>query len=449
MTASISVATDGAGKTHLDVLEAPRWSCALGGALTTALGVYGVVPILHSGAGCGLGQQFGMTYASGENAGGALGGTGTPCSCLVEEHVVFGGEPKLRSLIKSTTELVKGDLFAVVSGCVPSLIGDDTDAVVREFKETASVIHIKAPGFGGTSYLGYELFFEAVATQLLEPRAVEKGTINLLGVVPCQHLFWKGILSTLKATFAKIGVQANIIFTEFDGIRNLHKLPAAELNVVLSPWNGHRAAAALEQRFGTRWITFPQVPVGPKQTTKLLRAVAKSLGLEPQQVERAIAEEERHAYRFAEYFGDGLILALPHAYFAVVADSPTAIGITQYLANEVAYLPDIVILTDNPPESSRASIEHELTEQLEVANKPDIMFESDSHRIRQLLKNRNFLFLLASSLEKITAGEEYGAMHHAIAFPSYDRLVLDKSYAGYRGGLALMEELTSKWVGPL
>jgi len=40
-------------------------------------------------------------------------------------------------------------------------------------------------------------------------------------------------------------------------------------------------------------------------------------------------------------------------------------------------------------------------------------------------------------------------MHHSIAFPSYDRLVLDRTYAGYRGGLALVEELTSKWVGPL
>jgi len=133
----------------------------------------------------------------------------------------------------------------------------------------------------------------------------------------------------------------------------------------------------------------------------------------------------------------------------VVADSPTAIGVTQYLANEIAYIPDIVILSDDPPESARASIVHELTEGLEIVNKPEVVFEADAHRIRQKLKNRNFLLLLASSLEKITAGEEYGAMHHSIAFPSYDRLVLDRSYAGYRGGLALVEELTSKWVGPL
>ena len=445
----LASATETPREVQQPVLEAPRWSCSLGGALTTGLGIYGVVPILHSGAGCGLGHQFGMTYASGENAGGALGGTGTPCSCLVEEHVIFGGESKLRNLIKSTIELVKGDLFAVVSGCVPSLIGDDTNAIVREFDGKASVIHIKAPGFAGTSYDGYELFFEAVTDQFLQARPVEKKTINILGVVPFQHLFWKGTLPVLKATFAKLGVDANILFTEFGGVENLRRLPSAELNLVLSPWNGHRAAGKLEEKFGTPWYAYPAVPVGPKQTTRLVREVAKRLSLDQALVDRVIAHEEHHAYRFAEYFGDGLILGLPHAYFAVVADTPTAIGVTLYLTNEIAYIPDIVILADNPPEAARPAIVHELTDGIDVANKPEIVFEADSHKIRQKLKNRNFLFLLASSLEKITAGEEYGAMHHSIAFPSYDRLVLDRTYAGYRGGLALAEELTSKWVGPL
>jgi len=253
----------------------------------------------------------------------------------------------------------------------------------------------------------------------------------------------------VQATFAKIGVDANIIVTEFNGIDNLRRIPAAELNVVLSPWNGHRAAQAFERKFGTPWQSHPRLPVGPKQTTSLIREVAQALSLDKTLVDRVIAEEERHAYRFAEYFGDGLILGLPHAYFAVVADSPTAVGITQYLANEIAYIPDIVILADDPPESARPAIVRELTEGVDVVNKPEVVFESDSYRIRQKLKNRNFLFLLASSLEKVTAGEEYGAMHHSIAFPSYDRLVLDRNYAGYRGGLALVEDLTSKWVGPL
>jgi nitrogenase molybdenum-iron protein beta chain len=429
--------------------EAPRWSCALGGALTTTLGIFGAVPILHAGAGCGLGQQFGLTYAAGENAGGPQGGTNTPCSSLVEEHVIFGGEDKLRSLIASSLQLMKGELFAVISGCIPSLIGDDVDAVVREFRDQASLVHVKAPGFGGTSYDGYELLLEALVEQHVTPRPKVKGRVNLLGVVPYQHLFWKGELAVLKEELAAIGVEANILFTEFNGPELVRNLSEAELTVVLSPWNGHRVAEKLKQKFDIPWIAFPSVPVGGKQTTSFLRRVAAELGLDRGPVETSIRAAQRHSYRFLEYAGDGLILGLPHAYFAVVADAGTAIGITQFLTNEIAYLPDIVIIADGTPEAARAEVVRQLTEGLDIAGKPEIIFESDAHVIRQRLKGHHFLFLLASSLEKHTAGEEYGALHHSISFPSYDRLVLDTNYAGFRGGLKLLEELSSKWIGPL
>lgn len=432
-----------------EIAEAPRYSCSLAGVMGTVLGIFGGVPILHSGAGCGLGNQFGLTYASGENAGGPQGGTNTPCTCLVEEHVIFGGEEKLKDLIESTIELMHGDFFTVISGCVPSLVGDDVGSVVKQFSSKVPIVSVDAPGFGGNSYLGYELFFKAVIDQLLTKKPRQTGLVNIFGVVPYQHLFWKGDLAVIKQLFAKAGLEANIIFTEFAGLENLQKIPAAQLNLVLSPWNGHGIAETLQERFGTPFVSFPGVPVGPKETSRLLELVARALGAAEEPVARVIAAEERHAYRFTEYLGDGLILGLPHAYFAVAADSGTAIQVTKYLANEVAYIPDIVILTDNPPEASRAGIIRELTDGLETSLKPEVVFEIDAHLIREKLKGRNFLFLLSSSLEKNIAGEEYGAMHHSIAFPSYDRLVLDRSYAGYRGGLALMEELTSKWVGPL
>src|SRR5664279_3413433 len=92
-----------------DSIEAPKYSCALGGAYGTALGVYGLVPLLHSGLGCGLGQLFGQLYAGGQNAGGPVGGTSTPTTGLVEEHVIFGGEDKLKRLIESSAELMEGD----------------------------------------------------------------------------------------------------------------------------------------------------------------------------------------------------------------------------------------------------------------------------------------------------------------------------------------------------
>lgn len=103
--------------TYGEAVEAPRYSCALGGAYSTAVAAFGTVPVLHSGAGCGMGQLFGQQYAGGQNAGGPLGGTNTPCSCLMEEHVIFGGDNKLRNLIESSIELMNGEVFSFKTVC--------------------------------------------------------------------------------------------------------------------------------------------------------------------------------------------------------------------------------------------------------------------------------------------------------------------------------------------
>ena len=74
---------------------------------------------------------------------------------------------------------------------------------------------------------------------------------------------------------------------------------------------------------------------------------------------------------------------------------------------------------------------------------------TESHLIRQNLKNRPFLFLYASSLEAPTALEEYGACPITVSFPTMNRLILNRTYAGFDGGLTLFEETVSTFVGPL
>ncbi len=432
-----------------EIVEAPRYTCSLGGAYITTTGVYGAVPILHAGAGCGIAQLLGVFYAAGENAAGGQGGTSTPCTCLIEKHVIFGGEDKLRKLIDSTLQLMEGDLYVVISGCVPALIGDDAEAVVKEFKDRADVIYVNTAGFKGNTYDGYEDFLGDVADQLLEPLPKKKKVVNILGIVPFQHIFWKGDLNTVKELLAKIGVEANILFTQFDGVKRLKEIPEAELNIVLSTWNGHKTAEKLKEKFDQEYLSFPNVPIGPKQTTEFLRAVAKKLNVPKKDVEKVIAEEEKRAYRWVEYLTDAIIIGLPHPYAAFVGDTNTVIGITKFLANECGYLPEIIQITDEPPEGARERIRHELTDKIESAFKPDIIFEKDAFKIRENLRNRSFQVMLASSLEKWPAAKEFGVSHLSISFPMYDRVIVERTYAGYRGGTGLLEDLLSKYQGPL
>lgn len=37
-----------------NIIESPRFSCALGGALSTVTAIEGYVPIIHAGPGCGV-----------------------------------------------------------------------------------------------------------------------------------------------------------------------------------------------------------------------------------------------------------------------------------------------------------------------------------------------------------------------------------------------------------
>ena len=430
------------------VIEAPRYGCALSGAYESVIGLNSGVPILHSGAGCGISQLHGSSYAGGQNAPGDYGGTSTPCSCLVEEHVIFGGEKKLRDLIDSSIKLLNAELFVVISGCVPSLIGDDVDAVVSEFKDKAPIIHVKAPGFDGTSFEGYELFFEALADQLLTEKPKQKQLVNILGVIPYQHLFWKGELRAIKELLAKIGIEANILFTEFEALEKIEKIPAAEYNIVLSPWNGHRAAKKLEEKFGIPFISFPGVPIGPKQTSEFLRTVAEKLSVPSETVEDFIAKEERRIYRLMEYPGDNLLIAIPHAYFAVATDTNTAISITKFFTNEMGLLPDIIQITDNPPEEYRKRIIQELTSSEDIDYTPDVIFEVDSYKIRKNLQDRPFMILFGSSLESRLT-EELNTLHLTVTFPSYNRMVLGDNYAGYDGGPHLVENTRSLDLGPL
>ena len=429
------------------VIEAPRYGCALSGAYEAVVGLNGGVPLLHSGSGCGMSQLHGSSYAGGQNAPGDYGGTSTPCTCLVEEHVIFGGEKKLKDLIESSIKLLNAELFVVISGCVPALIGDDVDAVVSEFRDQVPIIHVNAPGFSGNTFEGYELFFEALADQLLTPKPKQKKLVNILGVIPFQHIFWKGELKTIKDLLEKIGIEANILFTEFETLEKIEKIPAAEYNIVLSPWNGHRAAKKLEDKFGTPFVSFPGVPVGPKQTSEFLRTVAEKLNVPSETVEGFIEKEERRIYRLLEYPGDNLLIAMPHAYFAVVADTNTAISVTKFLTNEIGLLPDVIQITDNPPEEYRKKILQEITSYEDVTYTPDVIFEVDSYKIKKNLEGRPFMILFGSSLESHLTGDF--TLHLTVTFPSYNRLVLGESYAGYDGGPHLVENAKSLSLGPL
>jgi nitrogenase molybdenum-iron protein beta chain len=278
---------------------------------------------------------------------------------------------------------------------------------------------------------------------------VEKKLVNILGLVPNQNVFWKGDLLNIREHLAKIGVETNTIFTDFDSLGAIERIPAAALNLVFSPWVGMEAAKKLKERFGTPFEEIGSVPVGPKATSDFLRTVARHLKITKKKVEPVIATEERATYQFTEYMAEMFMVAMPHSYFAVVGDSSTVTSFIRYGTNELGWNPKVAIVTDDPPEEYRDGIEKGLTTGLEGIFTPKVIFDYDSHRIRQILKQQPLQVILASSLEKYIAISENEAHHLSVSYPLYDRLVVERSYTGYKGGIRLLEDMSYNFAGPI
>lgn len=424
---------------------APRHSCALGGAYMATLATFGAVPILFTDVGCDFAQTIGASL----NGSGSRRDFHSVCSDPTEEREGAGGKETLRSLINSSIRPKRSELLAVVSGCVPSRIAVEVGTVVREFRHQVPIIHVEAAGFLGNSYVGYDQFFEAVIDQLLTHMPVKRMRVNILGIVPYQHVFWKGNLKVLKDLLENVGLSVNMIFTENNGVEALRQIPAAELNLVFSHWSGVPAAQKLEEKFGTPFAVIASVPVGPKDTSALLRFLARRMKLRRKAVERYIEAEELRVSRFKEDQAGSAQAPLCETRIGIVADSGTAIGLTRYGSNELGWLPDIVIISDDPPSGYREDIVNNLTRGLACTVPPAVYFEVDARRIRQLLKEHALHLVLASSLEKHVVEDEMQALQVSVAFPVHDRFIADRSYAGYRGGLALMEDVAYQNGAPL
>lgn len=437
------------------ILENPKYTCALGGALSVITNIYRTVPIIHAGIGCGLNQMLSYRTGGAQQGVGYVSGLSIPSSNLSERDVVFGGETRLREEIRSTIDLMDGDLYFVANGCIAGMIGDDVPGVVSEFsEEPVPVLYVNSSGFMGNTYFGYEAVFEAAIEQLIKPLPKEKGLVNILGFVPYQDIFWRGNLREIRRLLNKIGLKTNQVIGDFSGIEGLKKLSAAEYTIVVSPWVGRKTARLLEKKFGIPYINFPNIPVGPRDSSEFLHTIGKKLGISKSKIENIIAQEEKEAYEDINIIGDVCSRFSASLPFAVVSGSATAVGITRFLANEAGFTPNLVIINDDPPADTREKILERLKnlgDKNTVAEtggiNPKVVFEIDSYEIREHLKNNYFRVLFASAQERYEA-ESKKQVHLSVTFPADNRVVVRDTYTGYGGGISLIEDFLSKFVRP-
>ncbi|WP_446899733.1 nitrogenase component 1 [Clostridium sp. LBM24168] len=435
-------------------IEQVRYGCSLG-AIHSVFAIPKAIPITHCGPGCTQKQVTSISFYNGFQGGGYGGGSVIPSTNIREKEVVFGGEKRLRELIESTFKILKADLFVVMTGCIPDMVGDDCGAVVNEFqKEGLPVVYAETGGFKGNNFVGHELVVRAIIDQYVGnyDGDKEKGLVNVWSLLPYHNTFWKGDLTEIKRILEGIGLKVNILFgNKSAGISEWRTIPKAQFNLVLSPWLGLKIAEHLKDKYNQPYLHIPVIPIGAKETSKFLRKVVEFAGLNKVRAEQFIENERKEYYSYLEGFSDfyaEYFWGLPSR-FVVIGDSAYNLAITKFLVNQLGVIPMKQIITDNPPEKYRDGIVKEyknISDDISIG----VEFEEDSYIIHDKIKNIDFgnkpPIIFGTTWERDLAKQLKGYMVE-IGFPASYEVVISKSYVGYRGALTLLEKIYTTTVG--
>lgn len=422
------------------ILDQPRYKCALG-ALQTVHAITRTIPVLHAGPGCASKVS--------ENVGGSgyFSPNIFPCSNLSEKEIVFGGEKKLESTIENALKVIDADLYVVITGCSPEIVGDDAEEITRKFKDSdKKVIFASTPGFKGNNYRGHEWILNAIFEQYIEPaKEINKGQVNIFAGLPQHDPYWLGNLRALETLVSKLGLKPNTIFGYGRGIENIKKISSAEYNLLVSPWVDLENVKLLEKKFGTPFLHYPVLPIGAVETGKFLRAVGEFANVDKEKVEKIIKDEEGLYYYYIERFADVLLETRSMSRrFTVVSDSQYSLALTKFFVNDLGLLPAGQFITDDAPEKYRAAISEEFTK-LNDNIKAEVKFETDGYLIDADIKNTEYYgipFIIGSSWEKKVAEEVDGHFLN-VSWPVKEKLIVNSSYVGYEGGLKLIEDIYS------
>jgi nitrogenase molybdenum-iron protein beta chain len=436
-----------------DFLERPRRFCALGGALLAAESLPRTIPILHASMGCGGSIYWNQNGTTGYYGAGYCGGLAVPGSNVGEQEIVFGGLDRLEEQVGNTIELMDGDLYIVLTGCTADIIGDDIRPIVNQYRhEGVAIIGAETGGFHGDGYAGYDLVLVALADEYVEPKEKKNPKkVNLFGVVPGQDVFWRGNLLKLRALLSQLGLTVNSFFSENDTLDGIRSSGDAALNIVVSEFYGERAAERFKSLHGIPALRHP-FPIGPAGTADFLRAVGKALSLPKGKIEKLIQAENKRYFTYVERVADAFNDLDWQRYAVVIGDANYAPALTKFLADDLGWLPKLMVVTDEIEEAKKRLFE-EVIAGLESKYPVNIVYETDptemkthfwkyNPRVSERPYNDDFSpgFVVGSSFDREFAGD-IGADHLSVSYPVVNRVVLNRGYAGYEGGITLIEDL--------
>lgn len=160
----------------------PLWPCAMAGAVACLSGFRDVGVVIHGSSGC--------YYYPASILPGNIHGTQ-----ILEHEVIFGAEERILEVLTSLQG--RYELLALVSTCVPAIVGEDMEAILRGM----NAVIVDAPGFLGGMEKGYRRALDALEAKF-DP---EREGVNIDGLNPLDP-FYRGNLVEAERLLGKAGV---------------------------------------------------------------------------------------------------------------------------------------------------------------------------------------------------------------------------------------------------
>lgn len=408
--------------------------CKMFGAYATVAGVRKALPLLHSACGCQYYIRACMLLHDGIDPV-------ILTSDISQQEVIFGGEDRLRDSIQACQTAYDPDLIVVLSGCAPSLVGDDIQAVADSVQEQirADIVAVDSAGFQGDQTSGFkDVTLKLLARYAQDKPARKKNVVNLIGLIPGYDYRWRFDILSLTETLAVAGLQINAVLGGFSTLQQLETVGSAELNIVLSDIRGLEIAEYLHQRFGTPYIHPLYLPIGAKSTKDWLAAIAKQVSDFDW---RAVEQQLEEAIQPFEYIDLALLTTYTvDAAAFIVAEPHRALSLARFLTQDIGMkLTGLCINETNA--HTEAMLKKALAEMEQ--NNCRLLLDADAFVLHQAIHELRPDIIYGSTFERATA-RQIGASLIKIGYPTYDEiLITERPYMGLRGIPVVMEDLAN------
>lgn len=442
------------------IIDRPRYTCTLGGALAAVRGFADkVVPIIHAAPGCGANLGYTIGQSAAYAGSGYASVQNVASSCVTEKEIVFGGEERLREEIQSALEVMDGDLYVVLTACMVEMIGDNVASVVKSFSQCGKkIVFAETGGFRGDAYKGYDLLLAALVRQYIPPCPKKQPyLVNLWGIPPILDVFWERDLTILRNLLEELGCQVNTFWGEGEGLTQLQRAGQACLNLVLSDIYGANTIAAFQEIHQIPSLRFA-FPIGEKATSQFLYEVGNALNIPQEQVASLVSSKQKIYYHYFDRLIEVYTDSDFQRYSVIVGDANYAPAVSRFLADELGWLPELVVITNQLTKEEEETLRQRFSG-YDSGFLPHVFFDPNTcgvmEHFQEIWPQPNGChkyyhpfspaIVLGSSQDREFA-QAIDAQHLSISYPIANRMILAKGYSGYEGGLNLLEDLMSRLV---